>query len=228
MKLLSLDTSTPRGSIALLEDREVTAELRVQSLETHSIRLLASIEFLLASAGWRLSDLELIAAGIGPGSFTGIRIGSATAMGLAQTLSIPFAGISALDAIAHLARGLEGRIGVVVDAQRHQFYYAEYHGKDGKLRRTSRPMLLSPYDVKVATGTGRCYLVGDGAALQSLELKSRRSRWPQIVPVEYFLAAALGRLALDRKRIWRSGEYVQAEPLYIRPPDARRQKACKR
>src|SRR5262245_54040453 len=71
LKILALDTSTARGSVALLDDRSVAAEFRLHSLETHSARLLRSIDFLLSSAGWQLSDLDLVASGIGPGSFTG-------------------------------------------------------------------------------------------------------------------------------------------------------------
>ena len=74
LKILSMDTSTRRGSVALLDGEEVIGELRLASIETHSARLLKSIDFLLETAGWRLGDLNLVAAGIGPGSFTGIRI----------------------------------------------------------------------------------------------------------------------------------------------------------
>jgi tRNA threonylcarbamoyladenosine biosynthesis protein TsaB len=228
LRVLSVDTCTPKGSAALLEGRKVVAELRIDSLETHSARLLGSVDFLLASVGWRLSDLQLIAAAIGPGSFTGIRIGSATAMGLAQALAIPLAGISCLDATVRLAPGVEGRIGVIADAQRHQVYYAEYFGKDGRLRRTGKPLLLSPSDLKIRAGRTRCSLVVDAAALQAIGLSFPENRRPRIVVVDSFLAAAVGRLALERKRCWRSGEYLQTEPLYIRPPDARRQKAWQR
>jgi tRNA threonylcarbamoyl adenosine modification protein YeaZ len=223
LKILSLDTSTPRGSVALLDGRVLTAELRVLSLETHSARLLASVDILLKSAGWNLADLGLVVAGIGPGSFTGIRIGVATAMGLAQTLSIPFAGISNLDALAHQVAGIDGRIGIVMDAQRSQVYFSEYLSDHGKIRSIGKPTLVYPSDLRPYLRRSHLYLIGDGAVRYSHELKLPSAGWPRLVEVDLFLAAALGRLALGHKRLWRSGEFLQSEPLYIRPPDAFRQ-----
>lgn len=224
MKILSLDTSTPRGSVALLDGRVSTAELRLLSLETHSARLLASVDILLGSTGWHLADLDLVVAGMGPGSFTGIRIGVATAMGLAQTLSIPFAGISNLDALAHQTAGIDGRIGVVVDAQRSQVYFSEYLSDHGKIRSVGKPRVLCPLDLRSYSRRSHLYLIGDGAVRYARELMLPGVGWPRLVEVDLFLAAALGRLALGRKRSWRSGEFLQSEPLYIRPPDALRQK----
>ena len=224
MKVLAIDTSTPRGSVALLEGRELVAELRLLSLETHSARLLGSVEYLLRISGWPLNDLRLIAAGIGPGSFTGIRIGVATAMGLAQMMSIPFAGISCLDAVAHQVTGFDGRIGVVMDAQRGQVYFAEYFSKHGRIRKLAKPALRNPVDLGKRLKRERLHLAGDGALRYAGELRPHKSCWPKVIVTELFLAAALGKLALDRKRTWHSGDFLQAEPLYIRPPDALRPK----
>ncbi len=228
LRVLSLDTSTTRGSIALLEGRELAAELRVLSPETHSARLLASVDFLLKSAGWSLSDLQLVAAGIGPGSFTGIRIGVATALGLAQTLSIPFAGVSGLDALAHKISMVDGRLTVVMDAQRSQVYYAEYLIRQGRVRRLSGPTLLYPSDLLPRLRGRSQYLVGDGAVRYARELGLKGQKGHRMLRADLFLAAALGRLALTHKRSWRSGEFLQSEPLYVRPPDAVVRKAIGR
>jgi tRNA threonylcarbamoyladenosine biosynthesis protein TsaB len=206
--------------VALLEDREVYAQLQLHSLETHCARLLASIEFLLSSAGWSLNDLRLIVAGIGPGSFTGIRIGVSTSLGLAQSLAVPYAGISGLDAMARKLPGIDGRIGVVLDAQRAQVYYAEYVTRAGRTKREGKPALLKPAELKTRLSGKRIFLVGDGAARYREELKAVSAAWPRVLDVDLFLAAALGRLALERKRSWRTGEFISSEPLYIRPPDA--------
>ena len=220
MRILALDTSTLRGSVALLRGTELAGELRITSLETHSARLLRSIDFLLGTVGWKLSDLDLIAAGIGPGSFTGIRIGLATALGLAQSLKLPFSGISGLDALALQVSFLEATVGVVMDAQRSQLYYAEYHCRRGKVRQLRRPALLYPADLERNLGRRHLYLVGDAALGLFERLKSSRAGWPRTIAADLFLACSIGRLALDRKRSWRLGEFLTAEPLYIRPPDA--------
>ncbi len=228
LRVLALDTSTSRGSVALLEGAELTAELKLRSLETHSARLLASITFLLENAGWGLADLGLIAAGIGPGSFTGIRIGVSTALGLAQTLSVPFAGISGLDAMAQQLPGVEGLVGVVMDAQRSQVYYAEYLNERGRTRRVGKPALLFPSDLRRRLRGAHRTVIGDGALRYAPELNLHRTRWPRLAQVDLFLAAPIGRLALARRRAWKSGDFLQSEPLYIRPPDAQRRKVDKR
>jgi len=228
LRVLSIDTSTPRGSVALLEDRTLVAELRLHSLETHSARLLTSIDFLLQTTNWKLGDLELIVAGIGPGSFTGIRIGVSSALGLAQALAIPFAGVSGLDALAHVPQGFDGKMGVAMDAQRGQVYYADYRCRRGRAARVGKPLLLAPGDLRLRLKGAKLAVVGDGAMRYAKELKLSRTGWPRLIEVDLFLAASLGRLALARRQTWRSGVNLRSEPLYIRPPDARKKKASPR
>jgi tRNA threonylcarbamoyladenosine biosynthesis protein TsaB len=219
LRVLSVDTCTRRGSVALQSGAETAAELRLSSLETHSARLLRSIEFLLEAAGWTMGDLGLIAAGIGPGSFTGIRIGVSTAMGLAQTLKIPFAGISAFDGLAARFSFLEDPLGIVLDAQRGQVYFGQYEFESGRANCTLRPSLLDPDVLVRRLARRRIYLAGDG--LDRLHtLISGRTSWPRVADAEPFLACDIGRLALKRPRSWRRGDFIAAEPLYIRPPDA--------
>jgi len=226
LKTLALDTSTVRGSIALLQGRDVLAELRLASLETHAVRLLRSIEFLLGMAGWELSDIGLVAAGLGPGSFTGIRIGLSTALGLAQTMNIPFAGISGLDALAFQYACLGGRIGILMDAQRGQVYFAEYASNAGRLRRLGPAGLCYPGDLKARLGRKQIWLIGDGLRRQVDEL-GLNGRTTKIVDSQPFLAASIGLLAIENKRSWRRGDYLVCDPLYIRPPDAHKPKSRK-
>ncbi len=227
IRVLALDTSTPRGSVALLQGKEVASELRLSSLETHSARLLRSIRFLLEGTGWQLTDLNLIAAGIGPGSFTGIRIGIATALGLAQALGIPFAGISGLDALARQVRLADGRLGVVMDAQRSQIYYAEYIAAAGRVRAVTRPRLLYPVELAARLRRRQIYLAGEGAVRYIAHIRDGGRDFPRLLDVDLFLAASIGRLALERRRKWCSGRGLKSVPLYIRPPDAKRPKGWK-
>jgi tRNA threonylcarbamoyladenosine biosynthesis protein TsaB len=218
-KILAFDTSSSRGSIAFLEGSEVRAEIRLNLIKTHSAFLLSSIDFLASKLEWQLKDLNLIAVGIGPGSFTGIRIGVATGLGMAQSLSIPFAGISGLDALAHQASPMKGNIGVVLNAQRSQVYYAEYLSKNGKIRTTQKPSLIFLSDLEHSLADRHLYIIGD------IEIgRNASAEWPRFLPADLFLAESIGRLAISRKRIWRTGKYLSAEPLYIRPPDALRKK----
>jgi tRNA threonylcarbamoyladenosine biosynthesis protein TsaB len=227
-KILSFDTSSVRGSVALLEGAELRAELRLHSLQTHSALLLNSIDFLLARVGWKLGELNLVAVGMGPGSFTGIRIGIATALGFAQSLSIPFAGISGLDAIAHQFTYPDGTVLAVLDAHRSQLYCGEYASKNGKIRQSKKPALLNISDLEHHLADRHTYIVGDLTGCGLDETRRRVGEWNRPVSADLFLAAGIGRLALSRKRIWRSGEAIVAEPIYIRPPDALKNKGKKR
>jgi tRNA threonylcarbamoyladenosine biosynthesis protein TsaB len=202
--------------------------LRLNSMQTHSTSLLSSIDFLLARVGWSLGDLNLVAVGIGPGSFTGIRIGIATALGLAQSLSIFYAGISGLDALAHQHLFPDGHIGVILDAHRSQVFYGEYVSRKGRIRKMGNPRLLYVSDLERYLADRHTYIVGDLEACRLKEKKSAPSEWPRPVFPDLFLAAGIGRLAFSRKKTWRSGELIVAEPLYIRPPDAIKNKRRKR
>jgi tRNA threonylcarbamoyladenosine biosynthesis protein TsaB len=227
-RVLAFDTSTQRGSVALLEGKEVRAELRLHSLHTHSTLLLSSIRFLLDRLNWTMNDLGLVAVGIGPGSFTGIRIGIATALGISQSLSIPFAGISGLDVLAHQAAMLNGLIGVVLDAHREQVYYAEYISSNGKIRRSQKSTLISISSLERHLANRHLYVIGDLAVCRFEKSRKASARWPCAVPTDPFLASGIGRLACSRKSGWRSGEFILSEPMYIRPPDALRNKCRKR
>jgi tRNA threonylcarbamoyladenosine biosynthesis protein TsaB len=224
MKILAFDTSSTRGSAALLEGSELRAEIRLNSLETHSAMLLSSVNFLLKSMHWMLEDLNLIASGIGPGSFTGIRIGAATAIGLAQSLVIPFAGISGLDALAFQASFLEGRIAAMLDARRSQAYYSEYVCSKGKVRQAQKPELISISDLECKVAGRHLYIVGDLQSCGIAGAAQHDSAWPRSAPVDLFLATAIGNLAFSKKSKWRSGASIIAEPMYIRPPDALKNK----
>jgi tRNA threonylcarbamoyladenosine biosynthesis protein TsaB len=228
-KILAFDTSTPRGSVALLEGKEVHAEHRLYSPRTHSVLLLKSIDFLLERLGWNLGDLNLVAAGIGPGSFTGIRIGVSTALGISQSLAIPFAGVSGLDALASQVAFTDGKLAVILDAHRSQVYYAEFIRKDGRIRRSQKSSLIHVSDLETRLANRHLYITGDLEACGIGETKSfDSSDWPRPIHADLFLASSIGRLACTRRRIWRTGDFVVAEPMYIRPPDALRNKRKRR
>jgi tRNA threonylcarbamoyladenosine biosynthesis protein TsaB len=227
-KTLAFDTSSHRGSVALLEGSQLHAELKLCRLQNHSKTLVRSIDFLMNGTGWTLQDLNLVAVGIGPGSFTGIRIGIATGLGVAQSLSIPFAGISGLEALAYQARFLNSNVGVLLNARREQVYFAEYRSADGKIRMVNKPSLMFLDDLKRFIKNRHMYLIGDYELCLNRTSKNSGKNWPRPMETDLYLAAGIGRRAIAAKRKWQSGEYLQCEPLYIRPPDAIRKKIRER
>lgn len=204
----------------MLEGSQLQAELKLSRLQNHSANLLQSVDFLLRSLTWKLEDINLIASGIGPGSFTGIRIGIATGIGLAQFLSIPFAGVSGLEALAYQVVSLEGSVGVLLNARRGQVYYAEYRNAGGRMSAAKKPSLEFLSDLPQLFKNRRLYLIGDTELCQKDLVGGSTKDWPRIVETDPYLATGIGRRALSSRRRWRSGAFLQCEPLYVRPPDA--------
>jgi tRNA threonylcarbamoyladenosine biosynthesis protein TsaB len=225
LRILAFDTSTRRGSVALLEETELQAELKLQRIENHSANLIPAIDFLLKGAGWELADIGLVATGTGPGSFTGIRIGIATGLGIAQSLAIPFAGITGLEALACQAASLRGRLGVVMNAQREQAYYAEYDLAGGKIHAMEKPSLVGLSELDRKLYKRHIYVTGDPEVIVGRVTQNAPRSWPRFLESDPYLAVHIGRRAASVKRRWRKGDYIQCEPLYIRPPDAVRKRS---
>lgn len=130
--VLGVETVTKVGSLAAVEDGKILGQATIDTQLRHTANLISSLDNLLKSLGINISNINAIAVDIGPGSFTGIRVGLSCAMGLAQPFSIPLIGICSLEVLCSKAKAPEGtRILVpVIDAKRGLFYSASY-GTDG-------------------------------------------------------------------------------------------------
>ena len=195
MLTLAFDTATEVATSALVDDGEVLGE-RLSRAQT----LLEDVDALLRQGGAHPSDLGALAVGIGPGSFTGVRIGLAAARGLAVALDLPGAGVSTLDA---LAAGAPGAL-PVIDARRREIFTLV----DGE------PCVLEPADLRVAAGT---VCVGNGAVRYRSLLEEKGAVVPpdgdeRHLPRARFHAQLAGDL----------GPVEAIEPLYLRLPDAKK------
>jgi tRNA threonylcarbamoyl adenosine modification protein YeaZ len=205
--VLALDTATPASTATLVEVTDGglrgVAEHRTVDPRAHGERLAPAIAAVLAEAGVRAGELGAIVAGLGPGPFTGLRVGLATAASMGQALAIPTYGVCSLDGIGRPAG--PGRVLVATDARRREVYFATY--LDGV--RQSGPDVARPADVVFEADRG----AGEGV-LKYGEIFA--------VPVEEHLlyppGAALVALAAERIRAAAPGEALT--PLYLRRPDA--------
>ncbi|MEP7050300.1 MAG: tRNA (adenosine(37)-N6)-threonylcarbamoyltransferase complex dimerization subunit type 1 TsaB [Pseudomonadota bacterium] len=127
MRILAIETSSRRGSVALLEDERVIACLEHEQPNSHAERLLPMVEQLLTEAGWPKSSLDRLGVGVGPGSFTGLRVGIALAEGLSVGLDRPLCGVSSLWAMAFGALAERpGPCCALLDARREELFVAVY------------------------------------------------------------------------------------------------------
>ena len=191
MLILAFDTATDRATSALVADGEVLGE-RVSRAST----LLEDVDALLRQAGTHATELEALAVGIGPGSFTGTRIGLAAARGLALALDLPAAGVSTLDA---LEAGAAGAL-AVIDAKRREVFVAG-------------PRVLAPAELAIEPGA---VLVGDGATRYRDLFVAAGAEVPPDDD-ERHLPRARFHAALARD----FGPAELLEPLYVRAPDAK-------
>ena len=170
MLILGLESSARSASVALSRDGALLALNYQMSGLTHSRTLLPMAEEVLRHAGVSLREVDAIAVAHGPGSFTGIRIGVATAKGLCWGADKPAIGVSTLEAMAY--GGAESappgaRICCAMDARRNQIYHAMFHMEQGVLRRLTpdRAIALEELNAHLEGESGPVYILGDGAAL---------------------------------------------------------------
>jgi tRNA threonylcarbamoyl adenosine modification protein YeaZ len=192
MLILAFDTATDVATSALVDDGEVLGE-RTSRAQT----LLEDVDALLRQGGARPADVDALAVGIGPGSFTGVRVGLATARGLALALGIPAAGVSTLAALAAGAPGATP----VIDARRREVFVLQ-----------GEPRVLAPGDLDLEPGT---VCVGSGAVRHRSVLEAAGAEIPSDGD-ERHLPRARFHASLARD----FGPAEAVEPLYLRVPDA--------
>ncbi|MCL4499043.1 MAG: tRNA (adenosine(37)-N6)-threonylcarbamoyltransferase complex dimerization subunit type 1 TsaB [Chloroflexi bacterium] len=193
MKVLSFDTSSPACASAVVEVADgacnLLAEINVWAPRGHMAKLLPQIEMTLSEAGVVKGEIGGIIVGIGPGSFTGLRIGVTIARTLAQLLVVPIAGIPSLDAMARKLIAFPGLICPVIDAKRGEVYTAFYESTGERTRRTTdfRPMTPGALAEDIAkTGFDLIVFTGDGVGAYEDLLAERLGDRAVFMPKEYW------------------------------------------
>ncbi len=225
-KILAVDTSSQIGSVALCQGESLVAEVLLNSHSTHSETLLNQIDLLLDKVGWRLADLDLLAAATGPGSFTGLRIGVATIKGLAQVLEKPVVGVSTLEMLALNLPLCPVPICAFLDARKKEVYSQLFHWSGHGPIAAGAAQVLPPEQLLRGL-EGQVALVGDGVPLYRAlieEILEGRAMLPTAMAHQPRAAQATW-LALRAFRAGADTTAAELLPVYIRPSDAELKKS---
>jgi tRNA threonylcarbamoyladenosine biosynthesis protein TsaB len=223
MLVLAVETSTPQTSLALGSEQGVLAAQQVSWARGHSEAVVPGIRHLLELTEVRPTQLSGIAVGLGPGLFTGLRVGVSTARALSQVLRIPLVGIGSLDVLAFSVRYAKGRIAAVTDAKRGEVFYAFYRPVPGGVTRETGYLAGTPERLAAdleASGE-EILLVGMGSLLYRRQLHEAASGVEfASVSRAFPTADSLLELALPRFQREETSRPGDVMPYYVRKSDA--------
>jgi tRNA threonylcarbamoyladenosine biosynthesis protein TsaB len=224
MILFCLDTSGPVAGAALIRDGAVRYEGMAVNAFTHSQSILPMAEEAYRRTGLVISDTDYFAVTVGPGSFTGVRIGVSTVKALAHALGKPCIAVDALEAMAAGVQPFSGVICPIQDARAGQVYGAAFRG--GTLERLlpDEPLKLEAYLEKVSAFGQPMLFLGDGMPVHQDAIQSILGDRALFAPAHlaFLRPAAAAFLAWNKRE--QAVEYKDLSPLYLRPPQAERQK----
>jgi tRNA threonylcarbamoyladenosine biosynthesis protein TsaB len=221
MKVLGVDTSTMTAGAGIVENGEILVDLKFDVRVTYSEILMPTIDLALRTVGMKIDDLDALAISIGPGSFTGLRIGLSTVKGLCVAGKKPLVAVPSLDALASLSLYCRYQVAPLLDARKDQVYAAIYDTSDGELRRESEYLAVSVEDL-VKRLSKKTLFVGPGARLYQKELigllgeKAYFAFNDQSSPS----GASVARLGISKLARGETEDVANLEPLYIRMSEA--------
>lgn len=228
MRILAIDSSGLVASVALLVDKVLIAEYTVNYKKTHSQTLLPMIDEIVRMTEQPLDELDVIAVAEGPGSFTGLRIGAATAKGLGLALKKPIVGVPTVDALAYNCFGTDRVICPMMDARRSQVYAGLYTFEEDRLITLREQDVLAVDELADYVNKLQCpaIFLGDGVPIYQKQIEN-------LIEVPYSLApahiarqragavGALAQIYYEQGRFCSAAEHV---PVYLRLSQAERER----
>lgn len=226
MKILALDTSTMMATCAVLDESRVLGEYSLNQEETHSEKLVPMVKEILDSLNLNVSDIDLYGVAIGPGSFTGLRIGVATIKAFAHLFKKPVVGISTLEALAfNLPYGKT--IVPMIDARRDRVYTGIYTWEDGKIKIVMEPDVLDIYHLLdiLNKSYDKVLVNGDGSILHKEKIREGLKRKVEFSTIgqNFCRATSIGELALIKYNEGFVDDYYTLVPEYLRESQAQRE-----
>ena len=222
MSLLAIETSGPQLGVALVEEARVLASYETLAERQHVIELPEAVTKVLKTSGQSLEQLDGIALDIGPGSFTGLRIGFAFVKALLFQIRKPLVGVSSLDVLAANVPLTPHRVCPLLDAKQRKVYAALYRPDGtGQVTKQSDYHLLTLEELLPMLQEGQTVFLGDGVALYREQLAQQLGARAIFLTPDLWLprAATLGRLGLRRFRQGRHEDPRTLTPMYLYPMD---------
>lgn len=224
MKILAVESTSMVAGAALIQEGQLVGEIRIQHKKNHSEQLLPILDQLLQCCECDPEELTALAVSLGPGSFTGIRIGVATVKGLAQALDIPVFGVNTLEALAWQAAPFTGTIMPLMDAQRNLVYTAAYRFQEGRMITLAEPDVLHIQELLSQleeTPAPRLFL-GDALVLHRERIAGALGEGASFaLPIHAMpSAAALAQCALSKARDGEGLKAAALQPIYLRTSQA--------
>ena len=228
MNILMIDTSGPACGVAIARDGKLLYEASLEIGMTHSQRLMPMVDAALAMTGMEMKDIDLFGAVVGPGSFTGVRIGVSTVKALAHAAGKPCIGIDALEALAMNVPEFDGMICPILDARAQQVYGAMFEPgvPPKRLLEDTAEKLAAFLDRVQATGK-RAIFTGDGVAVSEKAIRERLGEKAVFAPAAQLGLRAGCAAMLAHQYADKAQDYITLLPLYLRAPQAERERAAR-
>lgn len=227
MLVMGIDTSSEVGAVGLADETGLLGEVNIRLLHRHSERLLPNIDFLLKEAGFSISELDGLSVTVGPGSFTGLRIGLSTVKTFVQVLNIPVIGLSTLDVLAYNLSQVKGWLVPVIDARRERVYTSLYKGWQQDIRGVKKwsdqAVPVSELLVRLAEvdRKGTFFLVGDGVfTYRNLFLESDLDLILSPAVSNLSRGGAVAELGRFYLKEGVKDDYLELLPNYLKKPQA--------
>lgn len=221
MRILAIETSTWLASVAVAENGEVLAEWEALTRGQHASVLLPAIREVLAQARLGLEQLDAVAVSVGPGSFTGLRVGLSVAKALAYARKTAVVGIPTLEVVAHAAPADAAYVAAALDARKGELYAAVFRRVGAELEPCVPEQLVS-FEAFLASLPRPCTILGDAVERYGDLFHQRLGEHGNILPFPQWAPRARVVAQLARRQLARFGLPTQwpEEPHYLRPPEA--------
>ena len=229
MNILMLDTSGPACGVALMRDGRLVYESQLTNARTHSQRIMPMADAALTLCDMRMEDIDLFGAVVGPGSFTGVRIGVTTVKAMAHAMDKPCVGLDALEALAANVNAFDGLVCPILDARAQQVYGAAFRAGFPPVRVfEDEAEKLALFLDKLEQASERALFVGDGVAAYREIIAGRLGERASCAPPQHAGLRAGSACALAAHVVKHEPEklcdHLRLLPLYLRAPQAERER----